>query len=89
MYNNIIKLAKGPYSSKGCLLLCRIPYFSSSFLFLVRLKLLHFNQTLKKEGLYSEIDNIASIADPLIYRILFNSLLLLEIDTYYTAKRII
>jgi len=47
VYNNIIKLAKWSYNLKGYLFLLFISYFPFSFLFVVRLKLFHFNLTAK------------------------------------------
>ena len=53
VYNNIVKLTKWSYDLKGCLFLLFIYYLSFPFLFIIRLKLLYFNQTIKQKGLYS------------------------------------
>ena len=87
--NNIIKLANQPYNPKSCSLLYFISYLSSSFLFLVRFKLLYFNQITKQKGLYGQVNNITSTADPPIRRILFNILLFREMRFYRPIEGII
>ena len=92
MHDNIMQLPKYVYYSKRFLLLLLLfltqLFFLYFFLF-VRLNLLNLKNVLKEKDLYSEVNNIALIANSLVNGILLNALFLEKVFANYTIERVI
>src|SRR5215469_16991233 len=88
MYHNIMKFSKWPKLTKDSLaLFSNIICFS--IIIVVIIKLFNLNHIFKKEGLYSQVNNITNIKDSLICRIPFNHLFFPKILAYRTTKSVI